>query len=93
MRPRRESLSDRGSNAFNAFGAQLWARFDPAREPDSLNEAITSTSDSIMSVRKTVIIAAANFVTHDQKLDDREILQIRSLCAALKCPAPSLTDS
>lgn len=46
-----------------------------------------------MSVRKTVIIAAANIFTHGQKLVARELLQIRSLCAALECPAPSLKDS
>jgi hypothetical protein len=84
---------DHGSTAFNAFGTQLQARLDHAREPDSLNEAITAISESIMAVRKTVLIAATNIVTHDQELGDRELQHIRSLCAALECPAPSLTES
>jgi len=88
-----KSAFDHGSTSFNAFGAQLRARFDHAREPDSLNEAITSTSESIMVVRKTVLIAATNIVTHDQELGDRELQHIRSLCAALECPTPSLTET
>lgn len=84
---------EQGSTAFNAFGAQLQPRFDHAREPDSLNEAITATSESIMAVRKTVLIAATNIVAHDRELVGRELQHIRSLCAALECPAPSLTDS
>gem|GEM_PF-2776103 len=46
-----------------------------------------------MAVRKTVLIAATNIITHDQKLGDRELQHFRSLCTALECPTPSLTDS
>lgn len=88
-----QTAFDRGSTAFNAFGTQLQARFDHAREPNSLNEAITATSESIMAVRKTTLIAATKIITHDEKLGERELQHIRSLCAALECPAPILTES
>jgi len=79
---------DHGSSAFNAFGAFLKPQFDHAREADSLAEAITLTSESIMAVRKTVILAAAKIVAHDQTLGPEELKRVRSLCAALECPMP-----
>ncbi len=83
---------DDGSTAFNAFGAQLQVRFDHAREPDSLSAALVATSESIMAVRKTLLVAATKIVTHDQELGRRELQHLRSLCAALDCPGPKLTE-
>lgn len=88
-----KSAFEHCSTAFNAFGAQLQTRFDHAREPDTLNEAITATSESIMAVRKTTLIAATNIISHDGELGDRELQHIRSLCAALECPVPTLSES
>lgn len=84
---------DYGSTAFNAFGGLLQARFDHARNPNALNEAITETSQSIMKVRKTVILAATKIVAHDNELTNQELQRIRFLCAALDCPSPRLAES
>lgn len=85
---RAKEAFDQGSTEFNAFGAFLQPQFDHARQAESLAEAITLTSESIMVVRKTVILAAAKIVAHDQLLGREELKHIRSLCAALECPVP-----
>ncbi|QXD32364.1 hypothetical protein [Candidatus Pelagisphaera phototrophica] len=84
---------DHGSNAFNAFEAQLRARFDHAREPDSLNEANHFNQRKYHGSSQNRSHCSTNIITYDQKLGDRELLQILSLCTALECPAPSQTDS
>ncbi len=79
-----------GAVAFNRFGAQLRANFEAARHPGALNAALTKASEGIPVARRTLLQAAVKAVAHDETLTREETQYLRSLCAALDCPAPAL---